>query len=267
MVSRIWGIYMIKRLNRKYEKKVIDYLNLEKEINTFNIQELKKYGFENVFYKIYSDVDEEGNINGLLFKCFEYLTFYAYGTFDVDGFCKLILEMEFSEISGKASCVDQIAKKLRLLKYRKAHLCRLDHIDEKNQNIDSNLKLKKISIFNIKKVVSLYEEIGEFQNTTIEGLRSNLRSGRGYCIEDRKKVISMAKSTAENKNTAMIIGVGTHPKYRNKGLATKCLLKLCEELLEENIKPCLFYDNEDAGKLYRKLGFKTIDEWSIYYKN
>ena len=47
---------MIKILDKKYEKKVIEYLNLEKEINTFNLQEIQNYGFENVFYKIYSDV-------------------------------------------------------------------------------------------------------------------------------------------------------------------------------------------------------------------
>ena len=259
---------MIKRLDSKYEKKVIDYLNIEKEINTFNLQELKNYGFDNVFYKVYSDIDEDGNINGILFKCFEYLTFYSYGEFDVDKFCEFIIsDIEFNEISGKTECVEAIARKLGLLKYRKVHLCRLDYIDDIEKNINPNLKLKKINIFNIKKVVKLYEEIGEFQNTTIESLRSNLKSGRGYCIEDRKKVISMAKSTAENDNTAMIIGVGTHPKYRNRGLASKCLIKLCKELLAENIKPCLFYDNEEAGKLYDKLGFKTIDNWSIYYKN
>ena len=56
---------MIKRLDSKYEKKVIDYLNIEKEINTFNLQELKNYGFDNVFYKVYSDIDEDGNINVL----------------------------------------------------------------------------------------------------------------------------------------------------------------------------------------------------------
>ena len=54
---------MIKRLDSKYEKKVIDYLNIEKEINTFNLQELKNYGFDNVFYKVYSDIDEDGNAN------------------------------------------------------------------------------------------------------------------------------------------------------------------------------------------------------------
>ena len=82
---------MIKRLDSKYEKKVIDYLNIEKEINTFNLQELKNYGFDNVFYKVYSDIDEDGNIKGILFKCFEYLTFYSYGDFDVDKFCEFII--------------------------------------------------------------------------------------------------------------------------------------------------------------------------------
>ena len=222
---------MIKRLDSKYEKKVIDYLNIEKEINTFNLQELKNYGFDNVFYKVYSDIDEDGNIKGILFKCFEYLTFYSYGEFDVDKFCEFIIsDIEFNEISGKTECVEAIARKLGLLKYRKVHLCRLDYIDDIEKNINPNLKLKKINIFNIKKVVKLYEEIGEFQNTTIESLRSNLKSGRGYCIEERKKVISMAKSTAENDNTAMIIGVGTHPEYRNQGLASKCLIRLCKEL-------------------------------------
>ena len=47
---------MIKRIDRKYEKKVVEYLNKEKEINTFSLQELKNYGFENMFYKIYSDI-------------------------------------------------------------------------------------------------------------------------------------------------------------------------------------------------------------------
>ena len=257
---------MIKRIDRKYEKKVIEYLNLEKEINTFSLQELKNYGFENIFYKIYCDIDEDGNINGILFRCFEYLTFYSYGDFDVDGFCELISDMEFNEISGKSSYVDLIANKLGLLKYRRVHLCRLLSIDKYEEEIDDNFKLKKINIFNIKKVVKLYEEIDEFQNTTIENVRLNLRSGRGYCIEHKKKIISMAKSTAENQNTAMIIGVGTHHDYRNRGLATKCMMKLCSELLDKNIIPCLFYDNEEAGKIYKKLGFETIDNWSIYYK-
>ena len=76
----------------------------------------------------------------------------------------------------------------------------------------------------------------------------------------------MAKSTAENKTHAIIVGVGTHPQFRNKGYATKCISKICGELLNENKIPCLFYDNEEAGKIYKKLGFIKIGNWSICSK-
>ena len=89
---------MIRVLDRKYKSKIIEYLNLEKEINTFNLQELKNYGFDNVFYKVYADLDDNGEIHGLLLKCFDYLTFYSYGEFDVKLFCKLISEFKFSQL-------------------------------------------------------------------------------------------------------------------------------------------------------------------------
>ncbi|WP_234780015.1 hypothetical protein [Clostridioides difficile] len=43
-------------------------------------------------------------------------------------------------------------------------------------------------------------------------------------------------------------------------------MKLCSELLRENKIPCLFYDNEEAGKIYKKLGFENIGKWGIYSK-
>ena len=76
----------------------------------------------------------------------------------------------------------------------------------------------------------------------------------------------MAKSTSENSTHAMIVGVATHPLYRNKGFATKCIIKICKELISENKIPCLFYDNDEAGRIYHKLGFKNRGTWSIYCK-
>ena len=64
----------------------------------------------------------------------------------------------------------------------------------------------------------------------------------------------------------MIVGVGTHPNYRNQGYATKCIVKICKELLDEQKIPCLFYDNEEAAKIYKKLGFQELGKWIIYYK-
>ena len=93
-----------------------------------------------------------------------------------------------------------------------------------------------------------------------------MKSGRGYYIEENKKVVSMAKSTSENSTHAMVVGVGTHPMYRKKGYATKCVVKLCNSLLNDKKIPCLFYDNEEAGKIYKKIGFKELGQWVNYYK-
>ena len=65
----------------------------------------------------------------------------------------------------------------------------------------------------------------------------------------------------------MIVGVGTHPDFRNMGLTTKCIVKICNEIIDENKTPCLFYDNIEAGKIYKKLGFKEKGDWAIYYKS
>jgi len=131
---------------------------------------------------------------------------------------------------------------------------------------NKNINIKKIRFRNINKVAKLYEVIDEFENTTAESIKNGLKTGRGYCIEMNRQVVAMAKSTSENKSHAMIVGVGTHPNYRNQGYATKCIVKICKELLDEKKIPCLFYDNEEAAKIYKKLGFQELGKWIIYYK-
>ena len=74
----------------------------------------------------------------------------------------------------------------------------------------------------------------------------------------------MAKTTLETRTHAMLVGVGTHPDFRNRGLATKCIVKICKDIINENKIPCLFYDNIEAGKKYNKLGFKEKGYRAIY---
>ena len=68
----------------------------------------------------------------------------------------------------------------------------------------------------------------------------------------------MSQVVAENSKSAMIVGVATR-----KGYMSKCLSKLCNDLLERNKFLCLFYDNPKAGKVYHKLGFKEIGIWTM----
>lgn len=256
---------MIIKLNATYHDKVMEYLKKEPEFNLFIIGDIERYGYDNYFLNIWADINKKGNIEGILLKYFEFLIFYANGKYNVDRFYNLVDNMNYSEISGKSDSLFELAKKLEITKNRNVNLCKLDNTKYLS---DYNLKanIKKIKFGNINKIVKLYELIDEFEDTTADSIKNALRTGRGYCIEMNRQVVAMAKSTSENKTHAMIIGVGTHPNYRNKGLATKCIVKICSEIMMEGKIPCLFYDNEEAGKIYKKLGFKEIGKWSIYYK-
>ena len=256
---------MIIKVDDTYNNQVMNYLKKEADFNLLIIGDITKYGYNNYFFKIWADIDNDGNITGVLLKCFEYLIFYCDDKCNIDEFCKLINTLHYVQISGKSKILKKIGEKLNLKEDRVVNFCTLDNADKLIED-DSKVKVKKIKFGKLKKVVKLYESIDEFENTTVESIKNGLRSGRGYCIEINKTVVAMAKSTSENSTHAMIVGVGTHPLYRNKGFATKCIIKICKELINENKIPCLFYDNDEAGRIYHKLGFKNRGTWSIYCK-
>ena len=139
--------------------------------------------------------------------------------------------------------MEKLEPKINLKRYRKVNIFKLVNTNLLPSYKEDNIKLRKIRFGNLNKVVRLYEEIDEFENTTVDNIKSSLKTGRGYCVEREGKVVSMAKTTSENKSNAMIIGVGTHPKYRNRSYATKCVVKICNEFLQEKKIPCLFCDN------------------------
>jgi len=143
----------------------------------------------------------------------------------------------------------------------------------------SEEKLPKLTIDSIEKtklkdldsLLLLQEnEIDEFDhNPSLERIKKRYLSGtgRGYHIKDESgNIISSVETSAENLYAAMIIGVCTHPEHRNKGYATELLIKTCQEVLDEEKSLCLFYDNPSAGKIYKRIGFESLGQWSIWKK-
>ncbi|MGL6107417.1 GNAT family N-acetyltransferase [Romboutsia sp.] len=254
---------MIVKVDSTYNNKIMEYLKREPDFNLFIIGDIEKYGYDNYFLTVWSNINKKGEVEGVLLKYFEFLIFYAHNKFDENEFANLINNTNYIELSGKTDVLKKLVPKLDLEKERVVNFCRLNN----SQNListDSSIRVKKIRFGNINKVAKLYELIEEFDSTSVESIKSGLKSGRGYCIEMDKKVVAMVKSTCENNTHAMIVGVGTHPEYRNRGFATNCITKICKELINENKIPCLFYDNIEAGKIYRKLGFEDMGKWSIY---
>lgn len=60
------------------------------------------------------------------------------------------------------------------------------------------------------------------------------------------------------------------PEYRNKGIATKLLEKMIDDLQSKNIKSITLEvrcNNDEAIKFYEKNGFKTVTIRKNYYGN
>ncbi len=88
---------------------------------------------------------------------------------------------------------------------------------------------------------------------------------RCYYIEEDGEMVSTASTSAENKASAMIVAVGTNKRAKRKGYATRCMSKLCFDLLEEGKELCLFYENPEAGSIYKRIGFTDIGYWMMYH--
>lgn len=254
---------MIIKLDQSYHERLMEYIKKEPEINLFIIGDIENYGYDNYFLTVWGEVDRRGNIIGVLLKYFNHIIFYSRDKYDLKGFYNIIKELEFDEISGEKSIIEPFKNMFKFKKTRDAFFCKMDS-DKNLKGFEENKNIKKIKFNNLNKISKLYSDIDEFDNMSIEAIKTGLKSGRGYCIEQDGKIIAMAKSTAENSCSAMIVGVGTHPEYRNKGYATSCMAVLCRELLNENKTLCLFYDNPKAGRIYKKLGFKDIGIWRMY---
>lgn len=259
---------MLIRVNDINNDIVMDYLKEEEEYNLMSINDIKRYGYNQAFFNVWAQIDSLGNIKAILLKYFNLLTLYSKEEYNVEEMSNLISFLKYTQISGKYRTLKPLENYINPKKHRFASFCRLNKdkfLNSTKNIVIKDVKIKKIKYRSLYKIVKLYEDIDEFENTTIENIVSGLRTGRGYYIDDKKKIVSMAKSTSESRNYAMVIGVGTNPKYRNKGLATKCMIKLCYELVKEGKIPCLIYDNEIAGVIYKRLGFEELGKWSIYY--
>ena len=186
---------MIQRLSNADHKNVIEYLYKEKEINIFLISDIERYGYDSYFFSIYGGINEEGQIEGILLKCFEFIIFYAYDEFDVDEFAKFINDSDCEEICGKSQVLEKLENKIYLKRFRKVNIFKLVNISLLPPYVEDNVKLRKIRFGNLNKIARLYEDIDEFENTTVENIKSSLKTGRGYCIERDGRAVSMAKTT------------------------------------------------------------------------
>jgi predicted GNAT family acetyltransferase len=213
----------------------------------------------------------------VLLRYYNSILAYALNEFDLQGFARTIRRQKHAELlSGRAETIERFSPllgggRLRLTHYAELPSDSTPPSPPSSTSAAGQAVPHRASLVDVPAIFSLKRQIVEFRlvPTAEESFRRALAtgSGRSYLIRAEGKVVSIASTTAENSRSAMVVGVCTHPDYRRLGLATACIQALCQELLHEGKSLCLFYDNPQAGSIYRRLGFRELGMWGMLYAN
>ncbi len=261
---------MIRQLTEKDRGQTMTFVSQKPAENLFIIGDIEGYGFHSNIQTLWGDFNEKGDLRGVLLKYDQNFIIYAPEDFDAEGLANIInRDISYTYLSGIEEMVSKLSpylrskpKSPRVLYYAKCET--KDHLNV----IPSTTLIEQAQPKDAEAIIAQMKSIPEFAegNYNVENKRNSLEKGvaRAYYIKEDGLIISSASSTAENSQSAMIVGVGTLPGHQKKGLASYCMSKLCGELLAEGKMLCLFYDNPAAGSIYKRIGFVDIGKWSMW---
>ena len=258
---------IVKQLTERERNLTLNFLNQEPALNLFIIGDILDYGFDSVIQTLWGAFDETNQLTGVLLRYRQnYIPYFIDDNFDLSLFASIIKQDSYArEISGAKHLIEKLLPYIDYSTHRSLYFCELKKLVPFNQVMFpvSNATLADVdSLMNMLELITEFKGIARSTNAIKKRVLSD--DGRIYLIKNENdEVISTAGVATQTPTAAMIVSVATHPSYRGRGLVSACMTTLCEDLVNDNKRPCLFYDNPAAGSIYHKLGFETIGMWSM----
>jgi len=211
---------------------------------------------------LWGEHDSAGRLTAVLLQYHEYLVFYGPGDCDRAGFVSLMRTLAFRALSGTEASLALFLGAFPFRQIKRTNLCRL--ADAERINAPSVAKpVLPLRPEDVGPMMDLYARIPEFRAQKPDLVRSELAAGHshGYWIEHDGAMTAVARTTAENSHSAMIVGVATHPDFRGRGFATAVMAHLTRFLVASGRTACLCYDNPEAGRIYHRMGFAPVGRY------
>lgn len=255
---------MIKCNNDK-KKELLDFLVGKPSENCFLIGDIENFDFEEKFIDVWI-LENKTRITSVLLRYYRYYIVYCDDSTDIENiYLQINKDKNCLNIAGLEETIDKISHYIKFKKIKREYLSEVTH--KSFIELGTNYIPVKATKDDIEELFVFHKSIPEFKVTDDSrdsfGQEIINNTGRIYYLREGDDIVSSATLTAENSINGMIIGVSTAEKYRRKGYAKVCMNALCKEIIESRKTAILFYNNEDAGKLYKKIGFKEINRWAI----
>ena len=260
----------VRRLTNKDLARVYEYIKEESEVNLFIQGDLELYGLESPNVTLYAFQEPWDCI--LLKYYSNYVLYSKTLAFNAKRVASFLDTQEKIEVlSAKESLLEQMRPFYPQAKIQGTYLCRCNKTSFKPIR-GKTLPIKQLCKDDALDIVALYQQIEEFANPYIEHTEEKTtqtannyeKGGVGFGLYMDDKLICTAYNTATTTTGAMVVGVATHPDYRKQGYASQVVTRLCSFSFDSGLDfLCLFYDNPQAGAIYKRIGFETIGRWGM----
>lgn len=252
--------YMIQRCSEKHREMLMEYLYQDKVTNVFLIGDIINFGFNNDFQTVFMDFETEIKTVYLIYRSNLAIS-SRMNRIDMDFIEKVVEEYQITTINGKKELMEQVV--LKDFIKEDCSIAKLDCLS----NYANDKQVQRLTIDRLQEAFQQIVKI--FPLTKIDGLLHalNTNTGRVFVYYVNGEIVSFASSTAECDDLAMIVRVGTLQEHRGYGYATKVVSALVQSLLSEGKTPVLFFSDPLASKIYYKIGFKDVGEYTIQRKD
>ncbi len=261
---------MIKQLDLRYEKQVLDFCYLCEKENLFVIGSFTNYKntFEqNAFYGYFENEKLVGL--GVFFTRFGNLAINAPNKRIIAAIIDFAMHnnSHIECIAAFKQYADSTIKHLQQ-SYGKTPKTISDQtvfLLEKKDFIDySNCTETRASTEDIDELAIFNSQRKKEKVTEIE--RKKVFFENEFVLRINETIVSKANIHGASKHYFQIGGVGTLETHRRKGYARQVVSKLCQSFFDEGLQYGLLFtanDNIAAQKVYIAIGFKPIDKFVV----
>jgi predicted GNAT family acetyltransferase len=258
-----------KKVAGKEISAVLEYIGNEREMNLFIEGDIEQYGLDGTTVELFAFGDPW---DCLLLRYFQNYCIYSRNQrYDVRRVAAFLAEQKVQVLGGKESLVRRIVPYLPAHRTKGTYLCRCNAADARLLPADGK-EAKVLTESDAGQLAGLYRTIEEFgpqytdhPEDKIEELTESIKASRlALGLFDGPLLVSAAYATARSSSGAMVVGVATRKEYRNRGYASFLVGTLCKRSFDAGLSfLCLFYDNPDAGRIYRRIGFREVGRWAM----
>lgn len=260
-------------LHEQDREAILDYVKKEPEMNLFLIGDLENFGVESQTVSFYLH-EERDRWDFLILRFHQFYILYSrYEDYNAKKAIEFFRDKKPDCISGKTVLLERISPAFPQWTLESTYMSRCDRLKNELRQ-ESDLAIRRLKEDDAKEAIDLLSGIKEFGKTykkekcaeQIRLMKEEIAQGSKTAVGGflNECMVSIASTSAENSESAMIVGVATAKKFRAKSYASEVVQALCEDCFKRGKKYlCLFYDNPLAGRIYHRIGFKELGEYGM----